>query len=401
MTKILMLVADGMGDWALDELGGKTPLQAARTPSMDRLAAMSLVGTCQTIPHNMPPGSDIANMALMGYDPARYHTGRGPIEAAARGLETDPHDLIWRCNLVSLSALKAGGKMLDYSAGHIPSEISRPLIGSLQNKLGSKEFAFYPGIQYRHLLVHKNGSMTDAAKVNVRPPHDILDQEIDHDLNEFRSYPPLWELVHKSEKILSKIKAESKADSIWPWGQGLSLTLPSFREIFGLEGAVISAVDLIKGLGRAAGLMVMNVPGATGLLDTDYQGKVQAALSFLDEHDFVFVHLEGPDECGHMGAVQDKIEAIYRFDSLIVEPLIDHLQGQDFIMIICCDHLTPIKIRTHSRDPVPFLIYNSQSLQNGPGSFCEKEAEATGLVLNHGHELLAFALELENFSPKP
>lgn len=392
-----MLVADGMGDWPLDDLGGKTPMQEAETPNMDRLASRSLVGTCQTIPGAMPPGSDIANMALMGYDPGRHHTGRGPIEAAAQGLKTDPHDLIWRCNLVSIDFLGVGGKMLDYSAGHISSESSRPLIDSLQNKLGNQEFTFHTGVQYRHLLVQKNGCRTEAARVNVRPPHDILDQDIDHDLNEFRSYPPLWKLVDNSWNILGKIKSDSKADSIWPWGQGLPLTLPSFRERFGLKGAVISAVDLIKGLGRAAGLRVMDVPGATGLLDTDYQGKVQAALSFLEENDFVFVHLEGPDECGHMGSVKDKTEAISRFDRLIVGPLTDSLQGRDFIMIICCDHLTPIKIRTHSRDPVPFLIFNSLIPLNGPRAFSEELARSTKLVIDHGHELLPFALENENF----
>jgi len=392
MTRVLMLVADGMGDWPLDELGGKTPMQVAVTPNMDLLASWSRVGVCRTIPRDQPPGSDIANMALMGYDPARYHTGRGPIEAAALGLAPGPHDLIWRCNLVTLDALKPGGKMLDYSAGHIPSEISGPIIESLQNELGNDEFTFYPGVQYRHLLVQKNGYLAGAAKINVRPPHDILDREIDQDLEEFRSYPGLWDLVKRSEQILSRLKGESKADSIWPWGQGLPLTLPCFRDRFGLKGAVISAVDLIKGLGKAAGLEVIDVPGATGLLDTDYQGKVRAARSFLGENEFVFVHLEGPDECGHMGSVADKIEAISRFDRLIVGPLLDCLQGQNFIMIICCDHLTPVKIRTHARDPVPFIIFNSQSLQTGPEFFSEKAARATGLKIEHGHELLSFAL---------
>jgi 2,3-bisphosphoglycerate-independent phosphoglycerate mutase len=392
MTKVLMLVADGMGDWPLEELGGKTPMQAALTPNMDNLAARSRAGVCQTIPHDLPPGSDIANMALMGYDPVLYHTGRGPIEAAAQSLVTGPDDLIWRCNLVTLESLSLGGKMLDYSAGHIPSKTSRPLIESLQSKMGNEEFTFYPGVQYRHLIVQKNGYLSGAANTNVRPPHDILDQAIDQDLAEFKSYPPLWELVTGSERILREKKGESGAGSIWPWGQGLPLSLPSFRDTFGLRGAVISAVDLIKGLGRAAGLEVLNVPGATGLLDTDYQGKVRAARDFLDENDFVFVHLEGPDECGHMGSIPDKVEAVSRFDRLIVGPLIDCLQGQDFIMIICCDHFTPIKIRTHARDPVPFLVYNSQSPQKGPKVFCEKQALATGLVVDQGHELLTFAL---------
>ncbi|MFP4084480.1 MAG: cofactor-independent phosphoglycerate mutase [Desulfonatronovibrio sp.] len=392
MTKVLMLVADGMGDWPLEDLQGRTPLQAAFTPNMDFLASRSRVGTCQTIPDNQPPGSDIANMALMGYDPARYHTGRGPIEAAAQGLTPGPQDLIWRCNLVSLDSLQPGAKMLDYSAGHIESQISRPFIDSLQDRLGSDEFTFYPGVQYRHLVVQKKGSLSAAAKVNIRPPHDILDQAIDQDLREFQSYPPLWDLVQGSYRVLKDIKADSKADSIWPWGQGLPLTLPSFQDRFGLGGAVISAVDLIRGLGRAAGLEALIVPGVTGLLDTNYQGKVQAAQACLEHDDFVFVHLEGPDECGHMGSIPDKIEAISRFDRLIVGPLLDSLGGQDFIMIICCDHFTPIKLRTHARDPVPFLIYNSRKQSSGPQVFSEASAGETGLTIDQGHKLLDFAL---------
>ncbi len=393
MTRVLMLVADGMGDWPLDELGGKTPLEAAPTPVMDNLAARSRVGVCRTIPPDMPPGSDIANMALMGYDPLVYHTGRGPIEAAAQGLKPGPQDLVWRCNLVSLSSLRPGGRMHDYSAGHIASHLSKPLVQALQQELGNQEFSFYPGVQYRHLLVQKNGLLSKAARISVRPPHDILDREIDHDLEQFRSYLPLWEIIEKSGLMLDRLKADSRADSIWPWGQGPPLSLPSFADRFRLRGAVISAVDLIKGLGRATGLEVLDVPGATGLLDTDYQGKVQAARSFLQNNDFVFVHLEGPDECGHMGAVQDKVESIARFDRLIVRPLLDSLQKSDFVMIICCDHLTPIEIRTHARDPVPFLVFDSRLTHKGPKVFSEASAGATGLIIEHGHELLPFALE--------
>ncbi len=388
-----MLVADGMGDWPLAELGGKTPLQAASTPHMDYLAARSIVGTCHSIPDGMPPGSDIANMALMGYAPDKFHTGRGPIEAAAQGLQPGGDDLVWRCNLVSLDRLGPGGKMLDYAAGHISSEDSRPLVMALQEKTGGKEFTFYPGVQYRHLLVQKNGNLCRAADVSVRPPHDILDQAIDEDLNSFKSYPPLWDIVHRCGDILKEIKGNTAADSIWPWGQGLPLSLPSFREKFGFDGAVISAVDLIKGLGRAAGLEVLNVPGATGLLDTNYQGKVQAAGKFLENNDFVFVHLEGPDECGHMGSIPDKVEAITRFDGLIVAPLLEYLRGMDFIMIICCDHFTPIKIRTHSKDAVPFLVYNSRVQKKGPAVFSEETARESGLQIVHGHMLLSFALK--------
>lgn len=388
-----MLVADGMGDWPLKELGGKTPLQEAWTPNMDLLASRSRVGVCQTIPDNMPPGSDIANMALMGYDPKKHHTGRGPIEAVAKGIETGPEDLVWRCNLVSLTGLESGAKMVDYSAGHIPTDKAGPLISGLQKELGSSEFTFHTGVQYRHLIVQKQGSRTRGSRVFIRPPHDILDQVIDPDLEMFRTYPPLWELVRASADILKRDGRDVRADSIWPWGQGKTLSLPVFRSRFGISGAVISAVDLIKGLGRAAGLAAPDVPGATGLVDTNYQAKVQAARDVLEKEDFVFVHLEGPDECGHMGHIADKVEAIARFDRLIVGPLLEFLRGRDYIMVICCDHLTPIKIRTHARDPVPFLVYDSKKELEGPEVFSEVQAARTGLTIEKGHDLLAFALE--------
>ncbi len=393
MTKVVLLVADGMGDWPLEELDGKTPLEAAYTPGMDFLAPVSRTGLCQTIPGHMPPGSDIANMSLLGYDPARYHTGRGPIEAVAMGLETAEDDLIWRCNLVSLSGLSSAGKMLDYAAGHIPTREAVELIRLLQEMLIGSEFFFYPGVQYRHILIQKKGLVTGAAGLNITPPHDLLDRNIARDIEAYKSYPPLWEIVREAARILQREENKTRAGFIWPWGQGGPLRLPEFSERFFMHGAVISAVDLIKGLGRAAGLKAIDVPGATGLLDTNYQGKLNAAKSFLQAGDFLLVHLEAPDECGHMGRVQDKVEAIARFDRHIVIPLLEYLQGTDFIMIVCCDHLTPIKLRTHTPDPVPFLVYNSRKKASGPGAFSENEAARTGLFLKRGFDLLPYALD--------
>ncbi|MFW6004891.1 MAG: cofactor-independent phosphoglycerate mutase [Desulfonatronovibrionaceae bacterium] len=393
MTKVLMLVADGMGDWPLDELQGQTPLQAAFTPHMDSLAGKSRLGLCQTIPEGMPPGSDIANMALLGYDPAVYHTGRGPIEAAAQGLETGTEDLIWRLNLVTLSRAGAGGKMLDYAGGHITTEQALPLMERLQQEAGSQDLEFLVGVQYRHLLVQRLGATSACARVNIRPPHDILDQEIDQDLQEFAGCPALESVFYRSARILENRVSGTKVNAVWPWGQGRSMSLPSFQKKFNMSGMVITAVDLIRGLGRAAGMEVAEVPGATGLLETNYQGKAEAAVSFLKSGDFVFVHLEGPDECGHMGSIADKTEAIARFDRHIVGPLLKQLQGSDFIMIICCDHLTPIRIRTHARDPVPFLIYSSTHPRPGSEVFSEESARASGLLLDRGEDLLAAALE--------
>ncbi|HKK33392.1 MAG TPA: cofactor-independent phosphoglycerate mutase, partial [Desulfomicrobiaceae bacterium] len=244
--KFLVLVADGMGDWPHPALNDRTPLEAAHTPHMDRLAAASLVGTCRTVPKEMPPGSDVANMALFGFDPAVHHTGRGPIEAAAQGLELAPDDLVWRCNLVTLSGPGAKGTMVDYSAAHIDSEVSVPLVKDLQARLNDGEFELIPGIQYRHLLVQKQGASTPAADIDIRPPHDILDQPIDDDIAAYRTYPALAAVFDRAAAILGEPENTSKADAIWPWGQGRPLHLPDFRETFGLHGAVISAVDLVK-----------------------------------------------------------------------------------------------------------------------------------------------------------
>ncbi|WP_272699665.1 cofactor-independent phosphoglycerate mutase [Desulfovibrio sp. Fe33] len=392
--KLLYLIADGMGGWPLDELGGKTTMEAAHTPNMDELARTGAVGLAQTVPQGMAPGSDVANMALLGFDPAVYHTGRGPIEAAAQGLSLDPDDLVWRLNLVTVSKLAIDGAMRDYSSGHIASEVSRPLVEKLQEKLGDETYTFYPGIQYRHLLVQKNGALTDDARLFINPPHDITDKPIKPDLRAFSKSPHLWDLLFEAHQILAdRSNNRSAANSIWPWGQGRPLNLPDFKATNGLDGAVISAVDLIKGLGFASNMAVLDVPGATGLLDTNYEGKVEAALSFLKDHDFVFVHLEGPDECGHGGSAKDKVEAISRFDARIVAPLREALKDEETAWIVTCDHFTPIRERTHTSDPVPFLLNGPGCAPSGVDGFSEKNA-ASGRKLDNGHELLARALKI-------
>lgn len=390
--KIVYLVADGMGGWPLEELGGQTTMEAAQTPHMDELARTGIVGLAQTVPEGMAPGSDTANMSLLGFDPQTYHTGRGPIEAAAQGLQLDPDDLVWRLNLVTVSKLNIDGVMRDYSSGHISSDISRPVVKALQDKLGNDTYTFYPGIQYRHLLVQKNGAHSDDASLNINPPHDITDKPIKLDLRVFSRSPFLWDLIFEAKEVLEDRDINmSIANSIWPWGQGKPLTLPDFQETFGLQGAVISAVDLIKGLGNASGMTVIDVEGATGLLDTNYQGKVDAALEFLQENDFVFVHLEGPDECGHGGNASDKVEAITRFDAQVVAPLRESLKNEDITWVVTCDHFTPIVERTHTTDAVPFLVNSPNCSPSGVSSFSEQTASG-GTKLDKGHELMNFAL---------
>ncbi|MGE4552338.1 MAG: cofactor-independent phosphoglycerate mutase, partial [Desulfovibrionaceae bacterium] len=387
--KFLFLVADGMGDWPIKALDGKTCLEAAHTPCLDELAGRSVLGRCATIPKGMAPGSDVANMALLGFDPAQYHTGRGPIEAAAQGLALGPDDLVFRLNLVTVSEFSQSGVMLDYSAGHIDTELATKLVARLQARLGGEGFMFLPGVQYRHLLIQQGGALEPSAELAVRPPHDILDQKIKPDLRQISKYAPLWDLVFGAAEVLAE-NNPTKANAVWPWGQGRPLSLPDFTASYGLRGGVISAVDLIKGLGLASNMDVIDVPGATGLVDTDYEGKVAAALAYLAENDFVFVHLEGPDECGHGGSPECKVTAIERFDQRIVAPLLAGLaeRGEAAAVLVCCDHYTPIQERTHTTDPVPFLLHWPGCEGSGAAVFSEKTADASGLRIDAGHKLL-------------
>lgn len=395
--KFLFLVADGMGGWP-GELGRATAMEAAATPVMDQMAREGLCGLARTIPPGMPPGSDVANMALLGFDPAKHHTGRGPIEAAAQGLQLADDDLVWRCNVVSVSSYEPGGLMLDYSSGHIATEQSRPLVEALNRECPScsgpeARFRLLPGVQYRHLLVEPGAASSPEARLAIRPPHDITGQPIDQDLEALASIPHLQALCREAAERLAAPGNPTKANAIWPWGQGRALKLPGFEAATGLRGAVISAVDLIKGLGRAAGMEAPDVEGATGLLDTNYEGKVRAAVDFLQHGDFAFVHLEGPDECGHGGDAPGKAEAIARFDARVVAPL--RQAFPEALFLITCDHLTPIAKRTHVEDPVPFLLYGpsvSGTLGNGAAAFSEAEAAATGLSIDPGHTLLEYAL---------
>ena len=391
--KILFLIADGMGDWP-GPGDKKTPLAEAETPNMDALARHCCAGLIQTVPPGMAPGSDTANMALIGFDPQKHLTGRGPVEAAAQGLKLAPNDLVFRLNLVTVTEPNTKGLMLDYSAGHIDTAKSTELILDLREflrkLLGGEDFALYPGVQYRHLLVLKKKADSTESRLHVRPPHDITGRKIAPDLETFERSPVLSGLFYGAARRLAAASNTTPANAVWPWGQGRSLFLPDFREAYGLKGAVISAVDLVKGLGRASRMTVLDVAGATGLLDTNYAGKVRAALDFLEQGDFVYLHVEAPDECGHAGNREEKIEAVARFDAQIVGPLRKALAERDVAFFITCDHLTPLREKTHVSDPVPFLLNHPKCREHKLSAFTEETAGKTGLFIDPGHTTLSW-----------
>jgi len=397
MSKYIVLVGDGMGDYPLETLGGKTPLEAAHTPNMDFIASNGVLGLVETVPDGMPPGSDIANMNLLGFDPKKYHTGRGPIEAASLGIKVNPEDIIFRCNLVSLVEKESAIFMEDYSAGHISSEEAKKLILTLNKYLGSERFHFYPGVSYRHILVWHNGK----NEFTTIPPHEIPGQEVTDYLNNLPS--EIRELVINAKKILvnhpvnqQRVKEGKKmANSIWPWGQGRMTNMPSFKERFGLKGGVISAVDLIKGIGILAGLKVINVPGATGYFDTNYKGKVQYALNALKELDFVYVHIEAPDEAGHEGNLAEKIKAIEAFDQQVVGSVLNAAKRENIKVMVTMDHYTPVTVRTHVGKPVPFAIFSKRKIPASFRLFCERIANESGILVKPGYKLMECFLRVD------
>ncbi|MDI6853897.1 MAG: cofactor-independent phosphoglycerate mutase [Deltaproteobacteria bacterium] len=397
--KYIILIGDGMGDYPIPELGGKTPLEAADTPHMDKLARRGELGLARTIPPGMEPGSDIANLAIMGYDPAKYHTGRAPLEAAALGVALAPNEVAFRCNLVTIRAEQSGLYMEDYAAGHISSEDARELIKALEAELGADGRHFYPGVSYRHLLVWDQGD----AGWKTYPPHDLTGQEVGRLFQHEGPAAPLWDLIKASWRVLQtndlnmwrRMEGKKPANSIWLWGQGKAPQLPTLKERFGLSGAVISAVDLIRGIGLYAGLTPIKVPGATGYLDTNYEGKVNAALEALKDKDFVFIHVEAPDEAGHKGELQLKLQAIEDFDRRVVGPLLEGLNGLgDHRVLVMCDHLTPISVKTHTPEPVPFVLYDSRMQGDCDRQYSEAAAQSSGLILEQGADLLPRLLQV-------
>jgi len=396
--KYVIIHGDGMADWPCDELGGKTPLEAARKPNMDLLATRGTLGLVATIPEGMPSGSDVGTMTMMGYDPRRYHTGRAPIEAASQGIAMGPADVVFRMNLVSLKPAASGSAMVmnDFTSGHITSEEAAQIVSDLRQHLAGDGIEFFNGVSYRHLVVWRNGT----TKTVLTPPHDITGKEIEAHLPKGEGAERLSDLMRRASKILAdhpvnrsrRERGLAEANSIWFWGQGTRPAVPTLKERFGYEGSVISAVDLVNGIGRLAGLNLIKVPGATGFLDTDYGAKGRYGLESLRQRDFLLLHIEAPDEAGHMGRADLKTEAIEKIDELIVGPMVKGLDAMgDFAILLMPDHATPSKLKTHSPEPVPFALMTSANLRHSSAAarrYTEAEGASTGIKVADGYTLI-------------
>lgn len=394
--KYILLVPDGMADLPLPELDGQTPWQAARTPNWDRLAQEALVGSAWTVPAGMYPGSDACNMTIMGYDARKYYSGRGPIEALAMGVPLDRGDAAYRCSLVTCD----GTTMIDYASGHIPTDDAKVLIELVDCKLGNSRVKFYPGVSYRHIMAWRDG----AVDVHTTPPHDITDQAIQPHLPQGDQDGYLRQLMFDSLELLDdhpinrrrRDQGKHPANMIWLWGQGHAPNLPNFFATFGKRGAVITAVDVVRGLGRAVGMKIINVPGATGYIDTDYGAKAAYAVDALRSGiDFVYVHVEAPDESGHEGDIDHKIGAIQDIDSLMVGPMIEAMKKVDDVrVLIIPDHATPIPLKTHKEGPVPFLLYDSTKPDRSSHvPFDERAVEESKIQIEDGARLMRMLLE--------
>lgn len=400
--KYILILGDGMADEPILELGNKTPLGAANKPSIDMLAAKGELGLVSTIPKGMAPGSDNANLSVMGYDPEKYYTGRSPLEAISMGIDMKEEDISFRCNLVTLSEEEEYSKktILDHSSDEIRSEEAKELIKLIEEKFGNGQMRFYPGVSYRHALIWNGGSLD----VDLTPPHNILGRCIEDFLPKGIGSDRIYEIMKESYSLLKdhpiNIKRKKEglkpANSIWIWGEGKKPLLPSFEKKYGLNGSMISAVDLLKGIAIAAGMESIDVEGATGNLHTNYKGKADACLDALDRgQDFVYIHIEAPDECGHRGELENKVRAIEHIDDKIVGYLLDSLEkkGYDYKMLILPDHPTPLSIRTHSSDPVPYILYDSRNTEGSGLSYTEENAAKTGKHCHKGHLLMDYFLQ--------
>lgn len=395
--KYMVLLCDGMADYPFAGLSGKTPMELADKPHMDKLAQTAEVGLCKTVADGLKPGSDVANLSVMGYDPADCYTGRSPLEAASMGIQLTDTDVTLRCNLVTLSdeADYAQKTMVDYCAGDISTPEAAELIAAVQAALGSDAYTFHPGVSYRHCLLWKNGT-TDLGEMT--PPHDISGRVIADYLSKSENAAPLIEMMKKSYDILKDhpvnrqrvAQGKRPANSIWLWGEGRKPGLLDFKEKNGLSAGVVSAVDLIKGIGKLAHMEVAEVEGATGYLDTNFTGKMEAAARMLREgRELVYVHVEAPDECGHRGEAENKVRAIELIDQKILGPMLEELERyDDYRILIMPDHPTPLSTRTHAADPVPFLIYQKSAPKAGVSVFTEKTAADTGLFIQHGPSIM-------------
>jgi 2,3-bisphosphoglycerate-independent phosphoglycerate mutase len=395
--KYVVVLGDGMADYRMTRLRGRTPLQCARKPNIDFLAANGETGIVKTIPEGSAPGSDTANLSVMGYDPVKYYTGRSPLEAVSMGVRLTDSDLAFRCNLVTLEidGEYESAVMADYSSDEIPTSESAQLIEEISKWLSSDEISFHAGVSYRHCMVWHGGCGTRK----LTPPHDILEKRITPYLPSGDNSGMFIELQKKSSEILadhpvnrSRItRGLRPANSIWLWGEGRKPAIPGFAEKYGISGSVVAAVDLIKGIGICAGLDVVNVDGATGNMNTNFRGKAEAALKELKKgKDFVYIHIEAPDECGHRYEIENKVKAIELIDELVIRTLLDDLAAyDDFSLMVLPDHPTPLSLRTHTADPVPYIIYRKSSHKpSGIQGYDEFEAQRTGIFIEQGHKLM-------------
>jgi len=398
-VKYVIIVGDGMADYPVESLKGKTPLMVAGTPHMDWMANQGEIGLVRTIPEGFTPGSEIANLSIFGYNPVRYYTGRGPLEAASLGVKLAADDIAFRCNLVTLKFQGSKIFMEDFSAGHITNEEARKVILDIDKQMGTNEIRFYTGVSYRHLMVLKNGAakFSDLEKLEVLPPHDLIGKEISSCLPQMAG--PVLSLMKESQHLLKNHPVNQAreasglppANSIWLWGQGRSPQMIPLKERFGIDGYVISAVHLIKGIGILAGLEVKEVPGITGFVDTNYDGKAQYTLEGLREKDFVYVHVESPDEASHMGNLRLKVEAIEAFDQKIVGTILGGMKEfKQYKVMVLPDHPTPLSVRTHTADPVPFVIYSNEGggASSHGKAFDEASAAQSGIFIEKGFELI-------------
>jgi len=384
--KYLLVIGDGMADYPVDAINGKTPLQVANKPHIDELAAKGRSGTLKTIPEDMGAGSDVANLSILGYNPKKWYTGRGPLEAASRGVHLDKDDIAFRCNLIT----EENDVLVDYSADHITSEEATELMKHVGEKLGKpNEIDFYAGVSYRHLLVFRNGPYSD--EVLCTPPHDTIGIKISETLPKAKTsaaeftVATLNKMILSSKKILENhpvnvnrvSRGKRPGNMIWPWGQGKKLSIPTLQERYGIKGAVISAVDVVKGVGIYAGMKVINVPGATGFYDTNYEGKADYALEALKNYDMVLIHVEAPDEAGHFGDYEQKIKTIEDLDKRLIGRLMKGLD-QECTIAVLPDHATPIRVKTHTRDPVPFIICSPLIKADNVKCFDEESAKKGG-----------------------